>query len=364
MEIVHQVQNVRVGYGFHRSVGQLERTLPDVLHADLDFLDVRSQQSQRRECGRADRESLAGRCGRIAQRVERVGALAHFRVEAAHFGIAAGVVGDRSVGVRRQRDAERREHADGSDADAVQPFAQVTGRDHVVDVEARRAEEGENDGYCDRDDRNGRRYHAHADTGDDDRRRSRLGAFGDFPRRFVRMGRIVFGRLSDDDTGHEAYDHRERDADPVFDLQRVENAERANRDQRRARIDARAERAEQVFHRGALLRADQKDADDRQYDADGGDQHRGQHGLYLHVAREGGGSERRGRQNRTAIAFVKVGSHTGHVAYVVAHVIGYRCRVARIVFGDAGLDLADQIGSDVGRFRIDTSADPREERLR
>ena len=30
----------------------------------------------------------------------------------------------------------------GSDADAVQPFAQVTGRDHVVDVEARRAEEG------------------------------------------------------------------------------------------------------------------------------------------------------------------------------------------------------------------------------
>lgn len=85
--------------------------------------------------------------------------------------------------------------------------------------------------------------------------------------------------------------------------------------------------------------------------------------MYLHVAREGGGSERRGRQNRTAIAFVKVGSHTGHVAYVVAHVIGYRRRVARIVLGNAGLDLADQIGSDVGRFRIDTSADPREERL-
>ena len=40
LEIVHQVQNVCVGYGFHRSVGQLERTLPDVLHADLDFLDV------------------------------------------------------------------------------------------------------------------------------------------------------------------------------------------------------------------------------------------------------------------------------------------------------------------------------------
>ena len=178
------------------------------------------------------------------------------------------------------------------------------------------------------------------------------------------MGRIVFGRLSDDDTGHETYDHRERNADPVFDLQHVENAERANRDQHRARIDARTERAEQVLHRSALFRADQKNADDRQHDADGGDQHRGQHGLHLHVAREGGGSERRGRQNRTAIAFVKVGSHAGHVAYVVAHVIGYRRRVARIVFGDAGLDLADQIGSDVGRFRIDTSADPREERLR
>ena len=39
-------------------------------------------------------------------------------------------------------------------------------------------------------------------------------------------------------------------------------------------------------------------------------------------------------------------------------------RVARVVLGDAGLDLADEVGADVGGLRVDAAADTREERDR
>ena len=52
----------------------------------------------------------------------------------------------------------------------------------------------------------------------------------------------------------------------------------------------------------------------------------------------------------------------GAVADVVADVVGDRRRVARVVLGDAGLDLADEVGADVGRLREDAAAEPGEHR--
>ena len=63
------------------------------------------------------------------------------------------------------------------------------------------------------------------------------------------------------------------------------------------------------------------------------------------------------RQNRRDIRTKKIGSHTGDVADVVADVIRDRRRVANVVLGNSRLDLADQIGTDVGRLCINTAAD-------
>ena len=57
----------------------------------------------------------------------------------------------------------------------------------------------------------------------------------------------------------------------------------------------------------------------------------------------------------------QVGATAGAVADVVAHQVGDHGRVARVVLGDAGLHLADQVGADVGRLGVDTAAELGEE---
>ena len=52
----------------------------------------------------------------------------------------------------------------------------------------------------------------------------------------------------------------------------------------------------------------------------------------------------------------------GAVADVVADVVRDHGRVARVVLGDARLDLADEVGADVGRLRVDAAAESREHR--
>ena len=63
------------------------------------------------------------------------------------------------------------------------------------------------------------------------------------------------------------------------------------------------------------------------------------------------------------IGLEQVGGHAGAVADIVADVVGDHGGVARIVLGNSGLDLADEVGADVGglgedpppsRAKIDT----------
>ncbi len=56
-----------------------------------------------------------------------------------------------------------------------------------------------------------------------------------------------------------------------------------------------------------------------------------------------------------------VGGHAGAVADVVADQVGDDRRVARVVLGDVLLDLADQVGADVGGLGVDAAADPHEQ---
>ena len=98
-------------------------------------------------------------------------------------------------------------------------------------------------------------------------------------------------------------------------------------------------------------------ADDRTDHADGPDQEREDHALVA----EAGVAQDHGGDDRHLVALEDVGGHTGTVAHVVAHVVGDGGRVARVVLGNVGLDLAHQVGADVGRLGVDAAADPHEQ---
>ena len=76
---------------------------------------------------------------------------------------------------------------------------------------------------------------------------------------------------------------------------------------------------------------------------------------------EGGHAEDDRGDEGDLVGLEQVGGHAGAVADVVAHVVGDGGRVAGVVLGDAGLDLADQVGADVGRLGEDAAADPEEQ---
>ena len=100
----------------------------------------------------------------------------------------------------------------------------------------------------------------------------------------------------------------------------------------------------------------EEDADQRGDHADGGDDQReDQTGLAERRLAE----DQRGDQ-RHGVRLEEVRRHAGAVTDVVAHVVGDGGRVARVVLGDVLLDLADEVGADVGGLGEDAAADPHE----
>jgi hypothetical protein len=133
------------------------------LAGDFEVVRVVGEQHQRRETGRADRVAFGDRLGRVADRVERVGDLADVLRQARHLGDAAGVVGDRAVGVERDDHAGHRQHGGRGDRDAVQPFELVGAPDRGAD-----REHGQRGGL-----------HRHREAGDDVGAVARLRGRGD-----------------------------------------------------------------------------------------------------------------------------------------------------------------------------------------
>ena len=83
--------------------------------------------------------------------------------------------------------------------------------------------------------------------------------------------------------------------------------------------------------------------------------------MRLRLPAEEDGGEDHGRDDRHGVGLEQVGSHAGAVADIVAHVVGDRRRVTRIVLGDAGLDLADEVAADVGTLGEDAAAETGED---
>src|SRR5699024_9903333 len=69
-----------------------------------------------------------------------------------------------------------------------------------------------------------------------------------------------------------------------------------------------------------------------------------------------------GGDHGAAVGFEDIRAHAGDVANVVADVVGNHARVARVVLGNAGLDLADQVGANVSRLGEDAATDAIEQR--
>ena len=106
-----------------------------------------------------------------------------------------------------------------------------------------------------------------------------------------------------------------------------------------------------------------EDADDRGDHADGpgGDREDQAEGRVGADRLEGGHAEDDRGDEGDLVGLEQVGGHAGAVADVVAHVVGDGGRVAGVVLGDAGLDLAHEVGADVGRLGEDAAADPEEQ---
>ena len=73
-------------------------------------------------------------------------------------------------------------------------------------------------------------------------------------------------------------------------------------------------------------------------------------------------AEHHGGDDGHRIGLEQVGRHARAVADIVADIVGDGRRVARIVLGNAGFDLADEIGADVGALGEDAAAETGEDR--
>ena len=107
---------------------------------------------------------------------------------------------------------------------------------------------------------------------------------------------------------------------------------------------------------------DEVGAGDRGQQADAADHQREQHQRAGLRAGEEDRAQQHGRDEGDRIGLEQVGRHAGAVADIVADIVRDHGGVAGIVLGNAGLDLADQVGADVRTLGEDAAAEPGEDR--
>lgn len=62
------------------------------------------------------------------------------------------------------------------------------------------------------------------------------------------------------------------------------------------------------------------------------------------------------------VGFEQIGGHAGTVAHIVADIVRNHCRIAWIVLGNAGLDLADKIGAHICALGENSATQARKDR--
>ena len=118
---------------------------------------------------------------------------------------------------------------------------------------------------------------------------------------------------------------------------------------------------QRVHDLAAFAGGDEEGADDGGDDGNRAEHQRKQNGALAHV-RHDQAAEQHGGDQGDGVGLEQVGRHAGAVADIVADVVGDDRRIARIVFGNAGFDLADQVRADVGALGENAAAQARENR--
>ena len=326
--------------GDDRSVGQADA-------GKADGLRVGGEQSQGGQSGRTDGEALADSGGGVADGVELVSDLTDMRVEFGHFCDTAGVVGNGAVGVDRNGDTGGGQHTDSGKSDAVKACRRI----------------GDEDADGDEQQRDGGGFHTDSKAGDDVGGRTGLGLLGDLLNGFVLVRSVVLGQSADGKTDEKAG---------------KDCPERAKADEEHLAKDECADDGEACGDPftdlqgeagvGTLFAADEEGGDDGRDDTDGGKDERERYRAIGFVG-DGGddagsgsdSTEGQGRDDGTDIRLVKVGTHAGDVADVIADVVSDNSRVTGVIFRDVVLDFTDEVGTDVSSFGVDTAADTGEE---
>ena len=349
-----------------------EKRASFILQTELtsDRLDVRGEERDCRDDCRSDGEALGHGLGGVAHCVEADHDLAWLTLElSGHFRDARGVVGDWTEGVLGDDDTGGGEHSHAAQRDEVERELDVAA------AHPQRCTERDGDAH----DGIHRGLEACRGSRQHDGCRTGLCRLGDFFDRAVFGSREVLGQAAehlgedetdDDGTEDAPADSRHRDDRTVvacITLRRVADViqrecERADHGDDSCGEEAAVDWLQRV--RLAVLRAHGEDAGDRGEHADGASG-QGEHETECRVQTDRG--ERSDAQDdrgdeRYFVAFEEVGGHACAVTDVVAHVVGDRRGVARVVFWDSRLDLADQVGADVSGLGEDAATDAQEER--
>ncbi len=193
-------------------------------------------------------------------------------------------------------------------------------------------EEGQQDAHGHDDDGQCGGEHTQAKTADDDGGGAGLALAAQLLGGLVGVGGVVLGGLADEHAGHQAGQNGDIQA-PVLDAQQVPHQEEGDDgDQHGGQVGAAGQGLQQGALVGVLLGLDEEGADDGADDAHGRHDHGDGHGLEG-LTGEGGHAQGGGGDDGADIALVQVSAHTGHVAHVVAHVVGDGGGVAGVVLG-------------------------------
>ena len=186
---------------------------------------------------------------------------------------------------------------------------------------------------------------------------ARLRGLRDLLHRAPAGARVVLGDRDKEERHGEADQRRhvelpEREAVAV---ERGRHGDEPERGEERRDDDALVERVDDRVLAAADLGEERADHRGKHRDATEGER----------VEPELAQRERRAEQHHGdrghRVRLEQVGGHARAIADVVADVVRDHRGVARVVLGDPRLDLADEVGSDVGGLGEDAAAEPRED---
>ena len=267
---------------------------------------------------------------------------------ARHLGDALRVVRDRAEGIHCHNDSDGRQQSaagegDGEQADdpgAAEQESPVNGR-------------GNHDGGVDR------RFQPDGDAGEDHGCRARERRLAHIVDRTILGAGVVTGEAEDEDCQHDSDDDRTDGDDARIVDESMLHVSRQVKCceggwQVREGGDCHKHRGNGGRHiKGAIdglqavlagPRPGQEDTDDGGDHPNCGDYQREDQAGFTkgRLATNEGGDQRHG------VRLEEIGCHAGAVADVIADIVRNRRGIAGVVFGNALLHLADQVGADIG----------------